>query len=168
MTNFESEFDGKVAIVTGGAGSIGRAIAEALAEYGAEVHVFDRDHDAMQALAQGWSRTGAIKAHAVDVTKSNEVEQGVAEVVAGGHEVAILFNNAGIEDTHNHSVIDLDEALWNDKYGESRGTGALRREDGEWRIAHYSLTFPIPNDLAAEVTARIRASEESADADALE
>lgn len=114
MTNFESEFGGKVAIVTGGAGSIGRAIAEALAGYGAEVHVFDRDRDAMQACVQSRSRPGAIKAHVVDVAKSTEVEQGVAHVVAGGHEISILFNNAGIEDTQNHSLIDLGETLWDE------------------------------------------------------
>ena len=50
----------------------------------------------------------------------------------------------------------FDERLWNEKYGECRGTGALRESGGRWRIAHYSLTFPIPNDLAREFTQRIR------------
>jgi hypothetical protein len=37
------------------------------------------------------------------------------------------------------------------------GTGVLvRDEDGEWKIAQYALTFPMPNDLAEELTARIR------------
>lgn len=53
----------------------------------------------------------------------------------------------------------FDERLWNDEYGECRGTGVLRaRADasGGWGIAHYNLTFPIPNDLAAELTRRIQ------------
>ena len=50
----------------------------------------------------------------------------------------------------------FDERLWNEKYGECRGTGALRTVDGHWKIAHYSLTFPIPNEMAAEFTQRIR------------
>jgi len=50
----------------------------------------------------------------------------------------------------------FDERLWNDKYGDCRGTGALRRDAGEWKLVHYSLTLPIPNDLAADVVKMIR------------
>jgi len=54
----------------------------------------------------------------------------------------------------------FDESLWNEKYGTCRGTGVLVLRDGDWRIAQYNLTFPIPNDLSAEVTARIKELEE--------
>jgi ketosteroid isomerase-like protein len=50
----------------------------------------------------------------------------------------------------------FDERLWNEKYGECRGTGVLREEGGEWKIVHYSLTFPVPNELAGEVIQLIR------------
>jgi ketosteroid isomerase-like protein len=50
----------------------------------------------------------------------------------------------------------FDERLWNDKYGECRGTGALRRDGGAWKLVHYSLTMPIPNELAADVVKMIR------------
>ena len=50
----------------------------------------------------------------------------------------------------------FDERLWNEKYGECRGTGVLRRDRGEWKIVHYSLTFPVPNELAADVVKLIR------------
>jgi hypothetical protein len=50
----------------------------------------------------------------------------------------------------------FDEMLWNEKYGTCRGTGVLVLADGVWRIAQYNLTFPIPNDLSAEFTARIK------------
>lgn len=50
----------------------------------------------------------------------------------------------------------FDERLWNEKYGECRGTGVLRRDGGVWKIAHYSLTFPVPNELAGEVVKLIR------------
>lgn len=56
----------------------------------------------------------------------------------------------------------FDEMLWNEKYGTCRGTGVLVLIDGDWRIAQYNLTFPIPNDLSAEVTARIKRFEEQA------
>src|SRR5262245_54855652 len=50
----------------------------------------------------------------------------------------------------------FDERLWNEKYGECRGTGVLHRDGGEWKIVHYSLTFPVPNELAADVVKMIR------------
>ena len=56
-------------------------------------------------------------------------------------------------------VVWFDEALDSQSYGTSRGTGVLvRGEDGRWRIALYALTFPIPNTLARDMTARIRAA----------
>ncbi len=50
----------------------------------------------------------------------------------------------------------FDEMLWNEKYGTCRGTGVLVLTDGDWRIAQYNLTFPIPNDLSADITSRIK------------
>lgn len=50
----------------------------------------------------------------------------------------------------------FDEMLWNDKYGTCRGTGVLVLTEKGWRIAQYHLTFPIPNDLSADFTSRIK------------
>ena len=50
----------------------------------------------------------------------------------------------------------FDEKLDSTTYGECRGTGVLRRIDGAWKIAHYNLTIPIPNDLAKTVVEMIR------------
>lgn len=60
----------------------------------------------------------------------------------------------------------FDEILDSQSYGTSRGTGVLvRGEDGRWRIAYYALTFPIPNALARDMTARIRAGASAGAAD---
>ena len=54
----------------------------------------------------------------------------------------------------------FDELLDSQSYGTSRGTGVLvRDDDGAWKIAQYALTFPMPNDLATELTGRIRGFE---------
>ena len=45
----------------------------------------------------------------------------------------------------------FDEILFNEKYGHCRGTGVVELINGEWKVAHYSLTLLIPNDIAAEV-----------------
>ncbi|MDX2436442.1 MAG: nuclear transport factor 2 family protein [Acidobacteriota bacterium] len=50
----------------------------------------------------------------------------------------------------------FDEMLWNEKYGSCRGTGVLVLVDGSWRISQYNLSIPMPNDLAAEFTSRIK------------
>ncbi|MHC4989369.1 MAG: nuclear transport factor 2 family protein [Planctomycetota bacterium] len=50
----------------------------------------------------------------------------------------------------------FDEMLHNEKYGVCRGTGVLVKAGGEWRIAQYHLTIPVPNDLASEVVRMIR------------
>jgi uncharacterized protein (TIGR02246 family) len=47
----------------------------------------------------------------------------------------------------------FDQILRNEKYGLCRGTGVARLEpDARWRVAHYSLTFLVPNEVAKEVT----------------
>ena len=35
----------------------------------------------------------------------------------------------------------------NENYGECRGTGVLEKQGEKWRISHYNLTVPVPNDL---------------------
>nr|MDQ3282258.1 nuclear transport factor 2 family protein [Acidobacteriota bacterium] len=49
----------------------------------------------------------------------------------------------------------FDERLDSATYGECRGTGVVRRDGSAWKIAHYNLTIPIPNDLAKSVVAMI-------------
>jgi ketosteroid isomerase-like protein len=50
----------------------------------------------------------------------------------------------------------FDERLENDFYGECRGTGLLRLQGDGWRIEQYSLSIPIPDELAPEFVAQIR------------
>ena len=45
----------------------------------------------------------------------------------------------------------FDEILFNEKLGHCRGTGVVKLIDNEWKIAHYSLTMLVPNEIAAEV-----------------
>lgn len=45
----------------------------------------------------------------------------------------------------------FDERLQSESYGELRGTGVLERGDDGWRVAHYSMTFTVPNAVAGQV-----------------
>jgi hypothetical protein len=50
----------------------------------------------------------------------------------------------------------FDELLDSASYGECRGSGVLRQVGGEWKIAQYNLSIPIPNALAKQFVEEIR------------
>jgi|SRR6056300_1100058 len=54
----------------------------------------------------------------------------------------------------------FDEVVVGTRMGPCRGTGVLRKTAEGWRIAHYSLTLLVPNDLAPGVVDRIDAYEQ--------
>ncbi|CAN1495594.1 SnoaL-like domain containing protein [Caulobacteraceae bacterium] len=56
----------------------------------------------------------------------------------------------------------FDELLDSKSYGTSRGPGTLILTPDGWKVSQYALTFPIPNDLAKDITARIKAFEAKA------
>ena len=58
--------------------------------------------------------------------------------------------------TPDKNTIWFDEVLDSQKYGTSQGSGLLVRTESGWRIAQYHLTFPMPNDLAEDFTAKIK------------
>ena len=93
--------ENKVALVTGGARGIGRAIAEAYAERGAQVVVADLNRDGAQSVAQTINTMApgvGSKAIAVtmDVSNPDQVQQGMARAVAEFGRIDILVNNAAI------------------------------------------------------------------------
>ena len=52
----------------------------------------------------------------------------------------------------------FDERLTHARYGELRSSGALLRQpDGGWKLRHYVLSFPVPNEIAGDVVTQIRA-----------
>ena len=56
----------------------------------------------------------------------------------------------------NRDTAWFDETVVNAKYGECRGTGVLEKIGGEWKISHYNLTVPVPNDLLVSVVEMIK------------
>ena len=91
------ELDGKIAIVTGGASGLGRAIATRLAEDGAVVAIADQLEDVGRETAGELGERGfSARAFSVDVSDAEGVAQMVRSVIEAFGAVDILVNNAGI------------------------------------------------------------------------
>jgi NAD(P)-dependent dehydrogenase (short-subunit alcohol dehydrogenase family) len=92
---------GKVALVTGGGGGIGRATALAYAREGAKVAVVDIDERAARAVGEAVAAQGGETISlATDVSRSEQVAAMVEQVVARFGRLDIAFNNAGIDIEH--------------------------------------------------------------------
>lgn len=108
--------ENKKAIVTGGAGGIGRATCLALAEEGAAVAVVDLNGEAAEAVAaeirDAGGRAVAIPA---DVSSESDIERVVSATVGEFGGVDVVFNNAGIIRRQTAVEIDVDD--WDVVFG---------------------------------------------------
>jgi 2-hydroxycyclohexanecarboxyl-CoA dehydrogenase len=109
----------RVALVTGGASGIGRAIVTALAAGGRSVAVLDKNADGARAAAEA---VGGLAVHA-DVTDNASVVKAVELVHGDLGPVEILVNCAGWDEFH--PFLDTDELFW-DQIIELNYKGCLR------------------------------------------
>jgi NAD(P)-dependent dehydrogenase (short-subunit alcohol dehydrogenase family) len=98
----------RVAVVTGGASGIGRAMCERFAAEGAKVAVVDLDEEAGGALAAAIGGT-FVKA---DVTSADEVEAMYESVAAAFGGIDICCNNAGISPPDDDSILETGLDAW--------------------------------------------------------
>ena len=93
-----TSLNGKVALITGAASGLGKAIAELYARHGASVAIADINQDAADAVAAQINATGgkAIGV-AMDVTSEDAVNAGTDQVVAAFGHLDILISNAGVQ-----------------------------------------------------------------------
>ena len=96
MHNHVFAVDGKVAIVTGGAGVLGRAMAIGLAQAGAHVGILGRTHDANMAVAEDIRASGgSALALTADVLRQDQLEKAREIVLQEWGQIDILLNVAG-------------------------------------------------------------------------
>jgi 3-oxoacyl-[acyl-carrier protein] reductase len=103
-------FEGKTAVVTGGARGIGRAIVERLAGEGALVLIADIDGETGTAVAEEIGHGTA--AYALDVTSEESWNGAIAQATSNWGKVDILVNNAGI--TRDDLIMRMSAEAWND------------------------------------------------------
>jgi NAD(P)-dependent dehydrogenase (short-subunit alcohol dehydrogenase family) len=110
----DNRVDGQVAVVTGGSRGIGRAVALALAERGADVAVLSRTIEASEAVAeQVRGRGRRVFAGAGDVADWGDVERLVRAATEELGPIDILINNAGSGGSHGY-VWELDSQVFRD------------------------------------------------------
>jgi len=90
------DLSGRVAVVTGGAQGIGRAIVERFLASGATVAIWDRDKKLADDTASELVGGGPVDSFHVDVTRLAHVEKARDATLAAFKRIDILVNNAGI------------------------------------------------------------------------
>lgn len=115
----------KVAIVTGAASGMGKAIAEHYAKEGAKVVVSDYNFEGVQAVAEAINATGGTAiANRTNVAELADLEQLFAETKKEFGKLDILVNNAGIMDGME-PVGEISDEKW-DRVFAVNTTGVMR------------------------------------------
>lgn len=138
--------EGKVAIITGSSRGIGRAIAEQLADLGANVVINyssspEKAAEVAEAIIQKGGKAAAIHA---DLSKVSDVEQLFAQTIAAFGKVDILINNAGLMITK--PLADVTEADFDKQFAVNvKGTffacqQALLHMENNGRIVNFSTS----------------------------
>src|SRR6185295_4853957 len=135
---------GKVSLVTGAARGIGQAIADRLAANGSRVIYTDLDRAATEAAA---FRSAGAKGLRMDVTRADEIEAVIGNVIAECGRLDILVNNAGVNTLAHRVTIDQfpreewDRILSVDLtglYEVSRFAARVMRKQGAGRIINIA------------------------------
>ena len=107
------KLEGRVAVLTGAANGIGRALASRLAEEGATVCLADINADALEETARTLASKGAnVSTHAIDVSDGGQVESFAREVADRHGRADVLINNAGVALHGTVEEVSLADIEW--------------------------------------------------------
>lgn len=93
-----TSLQGRTAVVYGGGGAIGGAVAHVLAREGATVHLAGRTHASLARVADEIAAAGGrVETAVVDALDERQVEAHVAGIVAGGGRIDVMLNAVGVD-----------------------------------------------------------------------
>jgi NAD(P)-dependent dehydrogenase (short-subunit alcohol dehydrogenase family) len=138
------DFTGKVALVTGAASGIGRALAERFAAERMKVVLADVEVESLETVAAGMRGRGAqVLAVPADVTSGPEVEALAKRAVGAFGAVHVVCNNAGVSlggPVWEHTVADwrwiLGVNLWGVIHGVRVFVPLMLRQGGEGHVVN--------------------------------
>ena len=140
----EINLNGKVAIVTGGGGGMGRVITLALIEKGARVAVFDIRQETVEAVVEeatelGHSESAIPLAH--DVTKIDDCLSGVQATINAFNTIDILVNAAGV------GMATLKNDYWNEplRFWQAEIDGFTNLMNVNWNGAFMMARTAAPH-----------------------
>jgi len=153
--------DGKVALITGGTKGIGKAIALALAEAGADIAIVSRTLDPgveKSILSLGRRYTH----HSADLTERKQIREVIPIIIEKMGDLDILVNNAGIirrSPALEHPEKDWDDTLESDLTATfllSQAAGRIMLNKGKGKIINIAsvLSFQGGLNVAAYVAAK--------------
>ncbi len=118
---------GQIALVTGGASGIGRAIVQRYFEEGACVAIADRDLEGARKLVAEFGNSERLIAIGVDVTVEDEVSQAIDAISIAFGGIDILVNNAGL--SLSKSLVETTVKDWDLQHNVmARGSFLFSRE----------------------------------------
>jgi NAD(P)-dependent dehydrogenase (short-subunit alcohol dehydrogenase family) len=145
-----THFTGKVAVVTGAASGIGRALAVELGRRGAKVAICDVDTDGLAETERLVTATGAdVRSDRLDVAEREQVLIYADAVKQHFGRVNLVFNNAGIAFTGNVEEMgfkDIERIMDVDFWGVVNGTKAFLPaliESGDGHVVNISSVFGL-------------------------
>ena len=104
---------GKACLITGAGSGMGRAAALRFSAEGASVAILDlRKEPVAETAALVKKQGGKALALCADVSKEDDVRKAVAQAAKAFKGLDVLYNNAGIFPSDDHSVVDTEEAVW--------------------------------------------------------
>jgi len=106
------DIEGKVAVITGASGALGKAVSMGLAAYGVDIVACSNEQDGLDELAQEIRETTGRKALPIfcDVTKTQSVDQMVSRALAEFGKIDILFTAAGM--AHRERLVEMGVDDW--------------------------------------------------------
>jgi len=133
------DLNGRVAVVTGGAGGIGRGIVEALLEEGARVVIADVEEPVLDKAVAELSDRGAVRGVVTDVSDFESVEALAQSVYDTEGACHLLFNNAGVT--------------------SGGGCKPWEQESNDWRWCYSVNVFGVAHGVLAFVPRMLESGE---------